>query len=151
MARVKMGLKSLDDDRGFARGCGHYTNSESFISTRRDDYQFAGPGPRDIWERSEGMTQPGPGSDTHGYHEPRWRSGPLREKSNPGVLSGDHKPKFAPKGDAKTMIATGPQKRMMTNPRNQANSQFTSVAAGARPTGKFAKRPGRAGSQRSGA
>lgn len=91
MARVKMGLKSLDDERGFARGCGHYTNSESFISRHVADYGSRSD-THDIWDRVDVSKQAGPGSDVHGFHEGRWRPGPVKQGSSP--------PRYAPKGNA---------------------------------------------------
>lgn len=151
MARIKMGLKNLDDERGFERGCGHYTNSHNEIVDRHDDYQYAGPPARDIWDRAEGEPQAGPNNDIRAYTKPTWRSGPIREKSNRSILSGYHGPLDKPTGDATTLMRDD-QNRPMKAPRNQSNSSFTNVKNGVGATsGRFAKRPGRSGSQRSGA
>src|SRR5258708_4653158 len=126
MARVKMGLKSLDDDKGYNRGRGHYSASDCGMMSHKADYSGAsgnygqsgvsGIKHLDMDEAASGMknailAQP---------QTKTWQPGPV---SKGGRFHSTNGP---PKGDA----------------------TLRSVRA-AQPTGKFKKKGGKG--QRSGA
>lgn len=124
MARVKMGLKSLDDEKGYDRGRGHYSEASCGMITHKADYSHAtgdfgqaamsGVKHLDMDEASTRMKGPVVAEiPTH-----TWKPGSIKQGSSP--------PRYAPKGDAG-----------LASPR------------AAQPTGKFKKKGGKG--QRSGA